>query len=226
MPLTLTDQQRATLAFVAPFVAFVTAMSLERVFSLPAGVYYPLRLALVMSLLLLVSRPFVPLRPSRVTASVAIGAIVFAVWIGPDLLFNYRSSWLFENWLTGPAKSSIPPELRQNVFFAALRVFSCTLAVPLAEELFWRGWLVRWLVDKDFRKVPYRLYVPFAFWMVAVLFASEHGPYWEVGLVAGVVYNWWLIKTGNLADCVVAHSVTNGLLSVYVLATGQWQYWL
>ena len=64
------------------------------------------------------------------------------------------------------------------------------------------------------------------FWLVAALFASEHGPYWEVGLAAGIVYNWWAVKTKNIADCIWAHAVTNAILSAYVLFGGQWQYWL
>jgi hypothetical protein len=107
-----------------------------------------------------------------------------------------------------------------------LRVASSVALVPVLEELFWRGWLMRWLIDKDFLKVPLGTYARAAFWITAVLFASEHGPYWEVGLAAGIVYNWWIIHTRNLADCMLAHAVTNGLLSVYVLTTGQWQYWL
>jgi CAAX prenyl protease-like protein len=98
--------------------------------------------------------------------------------------------------------------------------------VPILEELFWRGWLMRWLIDTDFQKVPPGTYTPQAFWLVAVLFASEHGPYWEVGLVAGIVYNWWMVRSRSLADCIVAHAVTNGLLAVYVVSGGHWQYWL
>jgi hypothetical protein len=58
------------------------------------------------------------------------------------------------------------------------------------------------------------------------LFASEHGPYWEVGLATGIIYNAWMVKTRNLTDCIIAHAVTNGLLSAYILATHQFQYWL
>ncbi len=60
-------------------------------------------------------------------------------------------------------------------------------------------------------------YTPLSFWAVALLFASEHGPYWEVGLIAGVAYNWWMVRTRNLADCILAHAVTNALLAAYVL---------
>jgi hypothetical protein len=62
--------------------------------------------------------------------------------------------------------------------------------------------------------------------MTAVLFAAEHGSYWDVGLLAGITYNWWMVRTGRLADCMVAHAVTNGFLAAYVLYFGQWQYWL
>ena len=117
--------------------------------------------------------------------------------------------------------------MKGNLGFIALRCAGSALLVPILEELFWRGWMMRWLIDNtNFLKVPLGKYVPFAFWMVAILFASEHGPYWEVGLAAGIAYNWWIVRTRNLADCILAHGVTNAALAGYVLVTGQWQYWL
>jgi CAAX prenyl protease-like protein len=85
---------------------------------------------------------------------------------------------------------------------------------------------MRWLILPDFTKVALGTYAPLAFWGVALLFASEHGSYWEVGLAAGIVYNWWMLRTRSLADCILAHAVTNGALSAYVVWTGAWQYWL
>jgi CAAX prenyl protease-like protein len=201
-------------------------MAVERIVSLPPQLLYPIRFTLVSLLILLVSRPYIPLRPAYPLASVAIGAAVFVIWIAPDVLFGYRQHWLFENFLTGRATSSLPAGLTRNIPFVLTRVISCTILVPILEELFWRGWLMRWLIDNDFTRVPVGTYAPSAFWIVAVLFASEHGPYWEVGLITGVIYNWWFIRTRNLADCIWAHAVTNGILSVYVLLTDQWQYWL
>jgi CAAX prenyl protease-like protein len=65
-----------------------------------------------------------------------------------------------------------------------------------------------------------------AFWATAVLFATEHGPYWEVGLLAGVIYNWWMVQTRSLMDCMIAHAITNACLAIYVVAFGHWEYWL
>jgi len=116
--------------------------------------------------------------------------------------------------------------LRQNAFFIAVRVLESAVLVPILEELFWRGWVMRWMIRSDFESVPLGQYTALSFWGVAILFALEHGPYWEVGLIAGVAYNWWLVRTRNLADCMLAHAVTNALLAGYVLAFNQWQYWL
>ena len=199
---------------------------MERALSVPPQVGYPIRSALTLLVLLLVSRRCTKLRPARPLASIGIGLVVFAVWIGPDALFGYRHHWLFENFIAGAAGSSLPPDLQRNTAFLLIRAAGSTLLVPIVEELFWRAWLMRWLIERDFLSVPLGAYLPSAFWLTAVLFASEHGSYWEVGLAAGVVYNWWMIRTRSLADCILAHAVTNGALAAYVIATGAWQYWL
>ena len=218
----------STWAYVAPFVAFVVLMEAERLSGAPAGWFYPLRFCAVLAVILASSRGVLAFRPSAPWGSVAVGIAVFAIWIAPDLLFGpgYRHSPIFENPAMGSAASSAPAGFQRNIVFLIVRTLGCTALVPVLEELFWRGWLMRRLIEPDFQSVKIGAYAPFAFWAVALLFASEHGPYWEVGLIAGVAYNWWCVRTRNLADCILAHAVTNGLLSAYVLYAGQWQYWL
>lgn len=217
-----------TWGYVAPFAVYVGLMALERLTSLPAVWFYPVRLLTVLALLLTVSRPYWSLNPSKPWASILVGLAVFAIWIGPDALFGpgYRRFWLFQNPITGAAETALDVRLRTSVLFVATRAIGSTFLVPILEELFWRAWLMRWLINTEFLKVPLGQFAPSAFWLVALLFASEHGPFWEVGLAAGIIYNLWLIRTKNLADCIVAHAVTNGLLAVYVIAGGRWQYWL
>jgi len=138
----------------------------------------------------------------------------------------YRQSWIFNNSLVGTPHSSLAATLKWSWTFIVFRVLTSVVNVPILEELFWRGWLMRYLIAKDFQKVPLGTYSAQAFWLVAVLFASEHGSYWDVGLVAGILYNWWLIRTRSLSDCILSHAVTNACLAVYVLTRNQWQYWL
>ena len=216
---------RAAVPYVAPFLAFIGVMALERLFPLPAAWLYPIRFFVVLAVMLLFSSHLISFRASRPLQSVVLGIVVFVIWVAPDVLFGYRGHWLFDNPIT--RTPALPdPALMSTGWFPVIRVMGSTFLVPVLEELFWRGWMMRWLISAEFLKVPLGAYVPSAFWIVALLFASEHGPYWEVGLIAGVLYNWWIIRTRCLADCVLAHAVTNGVLSAYVLMTGQWQYWL
>jgi hypothetical protein len=222
----LSPAARGTAGYIAPFVGFVVILGFEHALGLPLVWSYAVRLVAVSLLMAMFSLPYLSFRPRAPLASIGIGIAVFLIWIGPDALLGYRHFWLFENSLIVSAVTSITPGLKTNVPFLVVRILGTSIVVPIVEELFWRGWLMRWLIDKNFLKVPLGQYVPSAFWIVAVLFASEHGPFWEVGLAAGIIYNWWIIRTKNLADCILAHAVTNAVLAAYVIKAGQWQYWL
>ena len=216
------------LPYVAPFAAF--ALLLVAAPRLPIG--QPWESLLRVAVLGVVTWYFarrVPewAAPRRAAASVGLGLAVFALWVGPDLLFpGYRAGPLFQNGLTGKLATSLPAEALRSPLVLALRTARAALLVPVIEELFWRAWLPRFVQDADFRRVPLGRYTPLAFWATALLFASEHGPFWDVGLAAGVVYNWWMMRTRSLADLVIAHAVTNAALCAYVIATGRWEYWL
>ena len=216
-----------TARYILPFVIYVTFLAVDGVLPLPRGLLYTARLAAVLAVLVLFSRPVIDLRASRWFSSILLGIAVFVIWVGPDLLWpGYRQHWLFTNWLAGSPSSTLPEHLKSNVLFLALRFSGSVLLVPVAEELFWRAWMMRWLVARDFTKVPLGTYGAESFWLVAVLFASEHGPFWDVGLAAGILYNWWMIRTRSLGDCILAHAVTNACLGMFVLLRGDWAYWL
>lgn len=202
-------------------------MAIEKSLPVSPGMLYPVRAALSLIAILVFSRRVIPWPPNQTLASIALGVAVFFIWIGPDVLWpGMRNHWLFHNSILGSATSTLPQGLKVSAAFIAVRVFGSVVLVPVLEELFWRGWLMRWLINPKFATVPLGTYTPYAFWVTALLFASEHGSYWDVGLLAGIIYNWWLIRTRNVADCILAHAVTNGCLAAYVLGWGQWQYWL
>lgn len=213
--------------YIAPFLAYIGVMAVEKYLPLPPFALYTLRILVVTAVLLVVSRSVVSLRVVLPVVSVVMGIAVFFIWIGPDLIIaNYRDYWLFRNSITGSATSTLPGDLRLNPLFLAVRSLGSFVLVPIVEELFWRAWMMRWLIDNHFERVPLGTYNRLSFWVVAALFALEHGPYWEVGLLAGIAYNWWMIKTKSLGDCILAHAVTNAVLAAYVIWSGQWQYWM
>jgi CAAX prenyl protease-like protein len=213
--------------FVGPFAAFIILLAMRSAFGWNLQWEYPIVVIIVSALVLLLSRQQLSWRLVRPLNSVFIGVVVFLIWIGPDVLWpGYRHFPLFENSITGSAVSSLPIAARSDYTFLAFRIFGTAVLVPIIEELFWRGWVMRYLINSDFEKVPLGTYSASAFWLTAALFATEHGPYWEVGLIAGAIYNWWILRTRSLMDCMLAHGVTNTCLAIYVLGGSHWAYWL
>lgn len=215
------------LPYVIPFGVFLAFLALDRYLPFSSETNYAVRFFVVFAVLALFSRKVITPQFSHFWGSLAWGVALFTIWVGPDVLWPaYRQSWLFNNSIVGAPKSSLPQGVKASLTFIIFRVLSSVVNVPVLEELFWRGWLMRWLISPDFLKVPLGSYTRQSFWLVAALFASEHGSYWDVGLIAGVVFNWWLMRTKSLADCILAHAVTNACLAAYILIRGQWQYWL
>jgi CAAX prenyl protease-like protein len=194
----------------------------------PLGIWeFPLWVVLLAGFLWAVSRHVISFRIVNPLGSITIGVVVFLIWIAPDALIpGYRQHWLFSNSVLGAVKTAIPSGLELDPIVLIFRTLRAAVLVPIIEELFWRAWLMRWLIKPDFQSVPLGTYETRSFWIVAVLFAVEHGPYWEVGLIAGIIYNWWMVRTKSLGDLILAHGVTNLMLSLYVIAYKQWQYWM
>jgi len=212
--------------YVAPFGVFVLFLLLGP--NLGLGVWeFPIRAGVLALVLYYCSRQVIDWRTPSWVGSILMGAAVFALWVGPDLLWpGYRQHWLFTNSIMGKVSSSLPAGFQMDTMVLVFRTIRAVILVPIIEELFWRAWLMRWLIQPDFLGIPLGTYQISSFLITAALFAAEHGPYWEVGLLTGFVYNWWMIRTKSLGDCILAHAVTNGCLSVYVIWGGHWEYWL
>ncbi len=221
-------RQYPSIPWVAPFAIFMILLAVAPALPIPQPWESVLRVGILSAVLLTISRDVVfSLRIQRFLPSVLLGLAVCALWVAPDLLFpGWRAHWLFQNSITGTIKTSIPAADLASPLVMSLRIVRAALLVPIIEELFWRGWLPRWIVNNDWQQVAMGRYTVGAFLATAVLFASEHGPYWEVGLVCGLIYNWWMWKTKSLGDLVLVHAVTNAALSGFVLATGRYEYWM
>ena len=220
-----------SIPYIAPFLAFIASLGALRLLNVPD---LPAQLVLIgipTLVLLAVSRQALQSTDSKLSraewiGSLSLGGAVFAIWIGPDLLVpGYRQLWPFNNPLVATTQATLSEASRSDTLTLALRFVRAAVVVPVVEELFWRAWLMRWVIEPDFRSVPLGAYSARAFWAVAILFATEHGPYWDVGLVAGILYNWWMVRTRSVWALISAHAMTNACLSAYVIAAHRWEYW-
>jgi len=138
---------------------------------------------------------------SALAWGVAIGLLVLFLWVVPEKAFPwYRRCCMYGYTANASVDAS-------DWYWKVIRLFGSAFVISVAEELFFRRWLMR--------------YAGFL-WMVG-LFAVEHNR-WLAAAVTGALYGWLTLRQG-LGSAVVAHVVTNLALGVYVLATGDWIFW-
>lgn len=150
-------------------------------------------------------------------AAVGAGIAVLAVWVLSDGLYPpLGTATVFDPYR----------ELRGSQAYAwiGFRLVGSALIVPVAEEFFWRGFLIRWLVSPNFRSVSMGTFTWFSYLATSALFAVEHDR-WLAGLIAGVAYNGLYYRTRSLKACIIAHGTTNLGLGIYVLVSHRWGFW-
>jgi len=148
--------------------------------------------------------------------SVLAGVVVFIAWVNLDL------SWM----QIGTTSSGFNPtdQNGMNWLLVIARISGAALVVPIMEELFWRSFLMRWLVSIDFLKVEPQRVGWIALFVSSLLFAIEHN-LWLAGFMAGLVYGLLYIRSGNVWVPMIAHAVTNAMLGFWVLYTRSWAFW-
>jgi membrane protease YdiL (CAAX protease family) len=229
--------------FVAPFLAFMLFLSAEGYFPDQHYLLYPFKSLLVAGVLAYFWRALPSLTPSSTLLSVIIGILGVAIWVGLDSMATrldvlleetYNSavqaigmtSWKMElDGLSPPGRNPflLYPASEAWVLFA-FRVAGISLVVPVMEELFWRGFLMRWLIKEDFTAVPLGTYQHASFWITTAFFAMVHGSEWPLAVLVGVLYGAWFVRTKRLGDIMLAHGVTNFLLALYCLFTNDWHF--
>lgn len=131
---------------------------------------------------------------------IASGLFIAAFWVFPESFVWYHRFFVWgEGGTVAVADSS-------SALLAA-RLFGSCLVIAVAEELFFRKWLMGFA----------------GFGWSVVLFAVEHDR-WLVGALAGVVLGLLYLRKG-LACAVIAHVTANLALGLWVLRTGAWELW-
>jgi exosortase E/protease (VPEID-CTERM system) len=104
------------------------------------------------------------------------------------------------------------------------RVVGAVFLVPIAEELAFRGYLLRRLISADFELVSSRRFTWLSFLGSSVIFGMMHSQ-WLAATVAGMIFALSMYRRGLLFDAVVSHAIANGLLSAYIMISGHWSLW-
>lgn len=205
-----------TAVYLLPFLAILAAAMISRAVSDGFEWLYPVRLFAAVGVLWFFRNRYAALRWRLSWFAPVIGVVVFLLWmslergIHPD---NGLASHL----------AAYPSAARIAWLFC--RTLAAVVTVPIAEELAFRGFLIRRLMAADFASLDFRSYTYLAVLLSSLAFGLMHGDRWLAGTLAGLLYALVFLRRGSLGDAALAHATTNALIAAMVLTQGKWYLW-
>jgi exosortase E/protease (VPEID-CTERM system) len=205
--------------YLSPLLALIATSLTTALFSTGFDAWYGLRI-LAVAAALFAQREHLP-RPNWPVSwhAPAIGSAVFVLWL----------------WLVPGGSADHVAEFRQDIaelgrpwsgVWLALRALGSVIAVPIAEELAFRGFLLRRLIDRDFSTVDNARLTPLALALSSLAFGLLHAGAVGAATLAGVAYALAQRQRGRIGDAIVAHAVTNAWIALDVLFRDAYGLWL
>lgn len=207
-------------ARVVPFAALLILTGLQGRFG-EASLYWVYALKTVVAAgLLWAARRTIPEIQWRFSwEAFAAGGLVLLLWIGLDGFYPKPGS-------DGPAWNPLAAfhNGAAGWFFVAVRLAGSTLLIPVLEEVFYRSLVYRYLLKQDFETLPLGTFARMPLLVTSAIFAAEHRE-WLPGFLCGLIFQGLVLRKNRLGDAIVAHAVTNCLLGLWVVWSGQWRFW-
>jgi len=207
-----------TAAYLAPLLAILAAGMLAHALSGGFDYLYPLRLIAAVAVLWAYRSTYLKMDLRCSWRGVGVGSCIFAVWVVAD-------HWIGKPHGMPESLAESSPAVRS--LWIVGRALAATLTVPIAEELAYRGYLMRAITTRkqsfdslEFRQVRWPALIA-----ASVIFGAMHGTMTVPGILAGAAYGLITVRTNRLMEAVAAHATTNALIAVAVLGFGQWQLW-
>lgn len=171
--------------------------------------------------------------PLRITPlSIGVGVLGGLIWIGLCRL-NLESQLMnllgvSPDWL-GQRDAINPWELFSDpaglYTFLVIRFALLVIAVPVAEELMLRGFLIRYLEDAVWETLPLERVGKVGLIAATAYGVLSHPSEWIAAAVWFTLVTLLMMRTKHFWDCVVAHSITNAMLGIYILWAHDWRLW-
>jgi CAAX prenyl protease-like protein len=169
-------------------------------------------------------------------SAIAVGLLGVVVWVALAKWQHHWMPWLADQsgieWLKSLGQRSgnnllseefLADQTSRWLFFA-LRLFGLAVLVPIIEEFFIRGFLMRFVMGDRWWEVPFGTVnrtAVIAGTLVPILMHPQEA---LAALAWFSMVTWLMIRTRSIGDCILAHAVTNLAMAIYVISSGDW--WL
>lgn len=239
-------QRQPWLPLILPLAVYMLAGSLEPAPREPGGAaiglnipygYYPamytVKVALTLAAVVAVLPALAEFKGRVSWLAVVVGAMGAVLWVGLCKLH------LEERLLVPVGLGNILGLGERSAFnpfeqypgrpaaawgYLAVRFFGLAALVPVAEEFFLRGFVMRYVMARNWWRVPLGEVDATAVVVGTAVPMLMHPSELFAAAVWFTMITWLMVRTRSIWDCVAAHAVTNFLMGVYVVVSGDW--WL
>jgi CAAX prenyl protease-like protein len=248
-----TDPELLTRAHVVPFAVFMGFMILLQLIGGfiewkhpdapwwrqdPAQFVYPIQALVALGFLIHYRRNYrFDWSLKWALVGVIFGAVGIGFWLLPSALYDAwgltgkTAGWLKTFGISERNEGFDPGIFKHPVACwtsLVLRFFRAAVVVALVEEIFWRGFLMRFVCDweGDYWKQPFGRARWLSYVVVTGLFVIAHAPVDYAGaFVYGSMTYLLCVWSKNLGSCVIMHGTANFLMGLYIMATGHYGLW-
>ena len=107
-------------------------------------------------------------------------------------------------------------------FWIGCQILAAGTTLPLAEEMAFRGFLMRRAESPFFLSVDPRSVRTAGVFLSAFAFSMLYADHWLASAAAGAIYAVAYRRRGEIGDAVAAHATHNALLAASGLLAGYW----
>jgi len=237
-PVPRSEMQQATVSHIVPYVVWLVIQFMLDIPPLPTAWRYALQTGTCAALFLILRpwRWYERLHLRHLPLALAVGALVYLAWVGPESAWMkrynsvfydfYQNMFAVQPWVEPPAPPKVWPYAPEVCGWplSLVRLGGSSLVIAVIEEYFFRGFIYRWMVSENFIRLDIGYFQPAIFFLVNGAFGFEHNQ-WLAGIFAGLAFGFVMIATRDIWAAAIAHGFTNFLLGLYVLQTGAYHFW-
>jgi exosortase E/protease (VPEID-CTERM system) len=203
---------RLQLALLVPFMALMAASILASLFAPHGEWLYILKVIALATALWTFRDVYAGFASTVSPLSIAAGTGVGFLWVATAPVGE--AGTVLGAWL-----ATLPTWV--VAAWLACRALGAIILVPITEELAFRGYLQRVLIDSDFWRVAPGQFTWLSFIATTVLFGAMHQRWLEAALAAAV-YGLLLYRTNRFSDAIAAHMATNAVIVAWALIARDW----
>ena len=211
-------EQNSAMPYLLPMLMILAAGMISRAVSGKFEWLYPLRFFAAAVTLWVFRRRYAALDWRVGWFAPAIGGLFAVVWV----VLHRLSTVPPDNGIGAGLNAAGPAAV---AVWVVCRILAAVVTVPIAEELAFRGFLIRRVLSPDFETLGMKSATPLAIAVSSIAFGAMHGRDWIAGTLGGVIYAAVLVRRGRIGDVVAAHATTNLLLAAWVLVYRDWSLW-